>query len=142
MNALYRFHLAFPVHDLNLAKSFYKDIFGCKVGRESDKWIDFNLYGHQIVAHLCPEECDVYKKNIVDGDAISCRHFGVILKFNEWQKLVKKLNLSDVKFLIYPKIRFKNKIGEQGTFFIQDPSGNVLEFKTFKNDSDVFKSFQ
>ena len=141
MNTYKRFHLAFPVKNLNETKDFYKKILNCKIGRESESWVDFNLYGHQIVAHLAPEECSYANSNKVDEDQIPCSHFGVILDLHEWEELYKKLDLLKINFLINPKIRFKNKSGEQGTFFIKDPSGNVLEFKTFKNDADVFKKF-
>ena len=141
MNTYKRFHLAFPVKNLNATKDFYKKILNCKIGRESESWVDFNLYGHQIVAHLAPEECSYFSSNKVDEDQIPCSHFGVILDWHEWEELYKKLDLLKINFLINPKIRFKNKSGEQGTFFIKDPSGNVLEFKTFKNDADVFKKF-
>ena len=141
MNIYNRFHLAFPVKNLNATKDFYKKILNCKIGRESESWVDFNLYGHQIVAHLAPEECNYVSSNKVDEDQIPCSHFGVILDWHEWEELYKKLDLLKINFLINPKIRFKNKSGEQGTFFIEDPSGNVLEFKTFKNNADVFKKF-
>ncbi len=134
-----RFHLAFPVHDLEKAKTFYTSTLGCPLGRESDNWIDFNLYGHQVVAHLSPKDCMNSKTNPVDGDSIPARHFGVILPWAEWEELCKILISQNIEFLIKPRIRFKNVSGEQGTFFIQDPSGNALEFKSFKNDKDVFK---
>ena len=134
-----RFHIAFPVHDLEIAREFYVNSLLCKTGRESEKWIDFNLFGHQIVAHLSPEECIQTHTNIVEGDNVPTRHFGVILEWGEWGNLCRRLKRLKVKLLIEPKIRFKNKNGEQGTLFLKDPSGNVLEFKTFKNDSDVFK---
>ncbi len=134
-----RFHLAFPVHDLEKAKTFYTSTLGCPLGRESDNWIDFNLYGHQVVAHLSPKDCMNTKTNPVDGDSIPARHFGVILPWAEWEELCKILISQNIEFLIKPRIRFKNVTGEQGTFFIQDPSGNALEFKSFKNDKDVFK---
>ena len=141
MSTYKRFHLAFPVKDLNTTKDFYRKILDCKVGRESESWVDFNLYGHQIVAHLAPEECNDVDSSNVDGDQIPCRHFGVILEWYEWEELSKKLDLFEMNYLISPRVRFKNKPGEQGTFFIKDPSGNVLEFKTFKKDADVFKKF-
>ena len=134
-----RFHLAFPVHDLEKAKTFYTSTLGCPLGRESDNWIDFNLYGHQVVAHLSPKDCMNTKTNPVDGDSIPARHFGVILPWADWEELCKILISRNIEFLIEPRIRFKNVSGEQGTFFIQDPSGNALEFKSFKNDKDVFK---
>ena len=136
-----RFHLAFPVHDLEKSRQFYVKILGCKEGRSSDHWIDFNLFGHQIVAHLSPNDCRSVSTNSVDGDNIPCRHFGVILPWNQWEKLVQSLRDLNYGFLIEPIIRFKSKPGEQGTFFINDPSGNALEFKSFKKDSMVFEKF-
>lgn len=134
-----RFHLAFPVKDLEQTKIFYLNILGCSLGRESLKWVDFNLFGHQIVAHLSPEDCGSINRNQVDGDKIPARHFGVILNWDIWENLIKSIKEKDIVFYIKPKIRFKNKKGEQGTFFILDPSENVLEFKSFKNDSMVFE---
>ena len=134
-----RFHLAFPVKDLEQTKTFYLNILGCSLGRESLKWVDFNLFGHQIVAHLSPEDCGSINRNQVDGDKIPARHFGVILNWDIWKNLIKSIKEKDIVFYIKPKIRFKNKKGEQGTFFILDPSENVLEFKSFKNDSMVFE---
>ena len=133
-----RFHLAFPVHDLELSKDFYIKVLSCKLGRESNKWVDFNLYGHQLVAHLSPEDCNNHKLNIVDGDQIPSFHFGLILEWDEWEKLYKSLKSIKMKFLINPKIRFQNQSGEQGTFFIKDPSGNVIEFKSFKDFNCIF----
>ena len=134
-----RFHLAFPVKDLEQTKIFYLNILGCSLGRESSKWVDFNLFGHQIVAHLSPEDCGAINRNRVDGDKIPVRHFGVILNWDIWKNLIKSIKEKDIVFYIKPKIRFKNKKGEQGTFFVLDPSENVLEFKSFKNDSMVFE---
>lgn len=134
-----RFHLAFPVKDLEQTKIFYLNILGCSLGRESSKWVDFNLFGHQIVAHLSPEDCGAINRNRVDGDKIPVRHFGVILNWDIWKNLIKSIKKKDIVFYIKPKIRFKNKKGEQGTFFVLDPSENVLEFKSFKNDSMVFE---
>ena len=134
-----KFHLAFPVHNLELSREFYTKVLGCTLGRESDNWIDYNFYGHQVVAHLSPDDCTDPRTNLVDGDQIPARHFGVILPWNQWIDLCEKIKNDDVNFLIEPRKRFKNRAGEQGTFFIQDPSGNVLEFKSFKNDSDVFR---
>ena len=134
-----RFHLAFPVIELESTKKFYTKVLGCKLGRQSNKWIDFNLFGHQIVAHFSPDDCIKTNTNMVDGDTVPSRHFGVILSWEEWLALCKKIKKLKVRFMIDPKIRFKNQNGEQGTFFIQDPSNNVLEFKSFKDDSKVFK---
>ena len=138
--AIPRFHLAFPVHDLKMARTFYVDVLGCGTGRHSDKWIDFDLYGHQIVAHLAPDDCRKITKNEVDGDLVPSNHFGVILTWNKWEQLSNIIKQRGMSFLIDPRIRFKGKPGEQGTFFISDPSGNTLEFKTFRNDDDVFKN--
>jgi len=134
-----RFHIAFPVNDLEVTRKFYITVLDCSLGRESKTWIDFNLYGHQIVAHLSPKDCNKIEANEVDGDHVPTRHFGVILPWKEWEVLVEKIYKSKIVFLIEPKIRFKNLKGEQGTFFIHDPSGNVLEFKSFKHDSMVFE---
>lgn len=134
-----RFHLAFPVHDLELAREFYMKVLGCSLGRESKKWIDFNMKGHQVVAHLSPDDCDVAQTNSVDGNQVPARHFGIILPWNEWDMLREKLTNMKIPFLIEPRIRFKKKKGEQGTFFIKDPSGNALEFKSFKDEKMVFE---
>ena len=134
-----RFHIAFPVNNLKSTKDFFTKVLGCSLGRESDKWIDFNMYGHQVVAHFSPEDCIKSNVNKVDGDRVSCRHFGVILPWDKWKKLREKIKNKKIGFMIKPKIRFKNLKGEQGTFFLKDPSGNVLEFKSFKNDSMVFE---
>lgn len=134
-----RFHIAFPVNNLKSTRDFFTKVLGCSLGRESDKWIDFNMYGHQVVAHLSPEDYIKPNENKVDGDMVSCRHFGVILPWDKWRKLSEKITNMKIGFMIKPKIRFKNLKGEQGTFFLKDPSGNVLEFKSFKNDSMVFE---
>ena len=133
------FHLAFPVLDLEEARDFYVNTLGCSIGRESDQWIDFNLYGHQIVAHLSPNEIKDESRNQVDGDAVPVRHFGVILENNEWQKLVDRLKTKGEDFLIEPRVRFEGKSGEQRTLFILDPSGNALEFKSFAHDGHIFR---
>ena len=133
------FHLAFPVLDLEEARDFYVNTLGCSIGRESDQWIDFNLYGHQIVAHLRPNEIKNESRNQVDGDEVPVRHFGVILENNEWQKLVDRLKTKEEDFLIEPRVRFEGKSGEQRTLFILDPSGNALEFKSFAHDGHIFR---
>tara|TARA_Y100000994_G_scaffold249246_1_gene259898 strand:- start:2493 stop:2924 length:432 start_codon:yes stop_codon:yes gene_type:complete len=133
------FHLAFPVSNLDRSKKWYTEILGCSIGRASDEWIDFNLYGHQIVAHLSNENY-IENTNIVDNNNIPVRHFGVILEINEWTKLVEKIKQHKIDFLIKPQIRFKNKKGEQRTFFIKDPDDNALEFKAFNNDSNIFEN--
>jgi hypothetical protein len=133
------FHLAFPVFDLEEARNFYVNTLGCSIGRESDQWIDFNLYGHQIVAHLNLNEIQDVRRSQVDGDAVPVRHFGVILENNEWQKLVDRLKTKGEDFLIEPRVRFEGKSGEQRTLFILDPSGNALEFKSFADDDHIFR---
>ena len=133
------FHLAFPVLDLEEARDFYVNTLGCSIGRESDQWIDFNLYGHQIVAHLSPNEIQDVSRSQVDGDAVPVPHFGVILENNEWQKLVDRLKTKGEDFLIEPRVRFEGKSGEQRTLFILDPSGNALEFKLFAHDGHIFR---
>ena len=139
MSKIQPFHIAFPVDNLIAAEQFYAHTLGCSIGRSTKSWIDFNLFGHQIVAHLSPNDCQELDTNIVDEDKVPSRHFGVILKWKQWKKLYIKLENLKYEFLLKPKIRFKNEVGEQGTFFISDPSGNALEFKSFKNDSMVFK---
>ena len=135
------FHLAFPVHDLSLTKKFYTNILLCKVGRSSEEWIDFNLFGHQIVAHLDNSMDLESSLNIVDGKKVPVRHFGIVMKWNKWHQFVDHLTNKNVDFLIEPHIRFIGKPGEQATFFIKDPSGNALEFKSFKDKEMIFKNF-
>ena len=131
------FHLAFPVSNLERTLKWYTEILGCSVGRQSDKWIDFNLYGHQIVGHLA-DKFNLSNTNNVDGENVPIRHFGVILTYDKWDELVEKLDKRNIDFLIKPQIRFKGTKGEQKTFFIKDPDGNALEFKAFKNDTMIF----
>ncbi len=135
-----RFHLAFPVHDLESTRHFYCDLLGCQVGRESTNWIDFNFFGHQITAHVSPQEARQVAANPVDGDDVPVRHFGVILDWNDWHALAEKLRHRGAAFVIQPHIRFKGEVGEQATMFIKDPSGNALEFKSFQDMSRVFAS--
>jgi len=133
-----RFHLAFPVVDLAVTRRFYIDLLECRVGRESDQWIDFEFFGHQITAHLSPEEARLVSANSVDGDNVPVRHFGVILEWQEWQQLAERLMRDQTPFVIAPHIRFQGQVGEQATLFIRDPSGNALEFKSFKDMTRVF----
>jgi uncharacterized protein len=133
-----RFHLAFPVHDLESTCHFYIDLLGCQIGRESTSWIDFNFFGHQITAHVSPQEARNIAANPVDGDDVPVRHFGVILDWSEWHALAEKLTRHGTAFVIQPHIRFKGEVGEQATMFIKDPSGNALEFKSFQDMSRVF----
>lgn len=138
MTARPRFHLAFPVSDLAEARSFYGQLLGCKEGRSAPEWVDFDFFGHQIVAHLSTPEKGNKAHNFVDGDAVPVRHFGVILTMPEWRELAEKLEKSGMSFLIQPEVRFRGLPGEQATFFIADPSGNALEFKAFADDARVF----
>jgi uncharacterized protein len=133
-----RFHLAFPVVDLVATRRFYIDLLECHVGRVSDQWIDFDFFGHQITAHLSPEEARFVATNPVDGDDVPVRHFGVILEWQEWQQLAERLTRYQTPFVIAPHIRFQGQVGEQATMFIHDPSGNALEFKSFKDMTRVF----
>lgn len=132
------FHLAFPVHDLNAAREFYGGVLDCGEGRSSDSWIDFDLYGHQIVTHLAAEAAGVKTANNVDSDNVPVPHFGIVLPMDEWSELAEKLKSKGVEFLIEPKIRFAGEVGEQATMFFLDPSGNALEFKGFNDFSQVF----
>jgi extradiol dioxygenase family protein len=133
-----RFHLAFPVRDLGEARAFYGTLLGCEEGRSSDEWIDFDFFGHQIVTHLSANEPEHKAHNLVDGDAVPVRHFGVILTMDAWHDLAEKLKRAKASFLIEPEIRFRGLPGEQATFFILDPSGNALEFKAFDDESRIF----
>lgn len=132
------FHLAFPVHDLASARAFYGELLGCPEGRSSPDWIDFNFYGHQIVAHLSPDETGHRNTSKVDGENVPVRHFGVVLSMAQWQELADKLRAAGTKFIIEPQIRFKGQVGEQATMFFLDPSGNALEFKAFADMSSLF----
>lgn len=132
------FHLAFPVKDLEESRKFYVETLGCEEGRSSDRWIDFNLFGHQIVAHLAPEAAGVRTTNDVDADHVPVPHFGIVLPPDEFKKLAERLKAKGVKFIIEPKTRFKGETGEQSTMFFLDPSGNALEFKSFADFSQVF----
>ena len=135
------FHLAFPVDNLAKARAFYGTLLACPEGRASDEWVDFDLYGHQIVAHLSPDEAAVNLRaatNAVDGDAVPVRHFGVVLPMDEWQALSQRLAAAGVKFVIEPHIRFQGEVGEQATMFFLDPCGNALEFKAFADIGRLF----
>ena len=132
------FHLAFPVHDLASARRFYGGLLGCPEGRSSPDWVDFDFYGHQIVAHLSPGEAGHRNTSAVDGDNVPVRHFGAILSMDQWHSLADKLKAAGTKFVIEPHIRFKGQVGEQATMFFLDPSGNALEFKAFGDMSQVF----
>ncbi len=136
------FHLAFPVSDLDSSREFYGRLLGCSEGRSSETWIDFDLFGHQIVAHLKPtDESDAEEErheNPVDGHDVPVPHFGVVLPWDQWQALSGRLQAANMKFVIEPYIRFEGQVGEQATMFFLDPSGNALEFKAFRDPSQLF----
>ena len=132
------FHLAFPVKNIESTKFFYKEVLGCEIGREDKKWVDFNFFGHQLSAHLKPDELKKTKENPVDGKSVPVRHFGVILPWEKWESLSKKLIKTNTEFIIEPYVRFEGEVGEQATMFFLDPSGNALEFKSFKDSSQIF----
>lgn len=138
MPELPRFHLAFPVHDLTEARRFYGELLGCPEGRSSNDWVDFDFYGHQIVAHLCPPSGGATATNEVDGENVPVRHFGVILTLAAWDMLTRKLRNANVRFIIEPQVRFEGQAGEQATCFFLDPSGNAIELKAFASDAAVF----
>ena len=132
------FHLAFPVDDLTKARAFYGGVLGCAEGRSSSDWVDFDFYGHQIVAHVAPDEVGHRATSSVDGDPVPVRHFGVILSMDEWERLAGRLTDLGTRFVIEPHVRFKGQVGEQATMFFLDPCGNALEFKAFADMSQVF----
>jgi uncharacterized protein len=131
------FHLAFPVTNLDAARTFYGEALGCPEGRSSDEWIDFNLFGHQIVCHLAPERQTLHH-NEVDAHDVPVPHFGVVLAWDEFDAFAARLKNHGVEFVIEPGIRFKGLVGEQATMFFLDPCGNALEFKAFADDSQLF----
>lgn len=132
------FHIAFPVDDLDAARHFYGELFGCPEGRSADHWIDFDLYGHQIVAHLAPDAAPGRATNAVDGEAVPVPHFGVVLPMADWRALADRLEAANVEFLIPPTVRFAGEPGEQATMFLLDPAGNALEFKALANPANLF----
>ncbi|WP_024768972.1 VOC family protein [Aquimarina macrocephali] len=139
MNILSPFHLAIPVHNLESARNFYKNILELEEGRSSDHWVDFNFFGHQLVIHYKPKTgLENNHNNLVDGKDVPVPHFGIILEWSTWQNFAKKLSDKNIQFVIEPYIRFKGEIGEQATMFFYDPSGNALEFKSFKDASQIF----
>ncbi len=140
MNTLSPFHLAIPINDIESTRKFYTETLGCSVGREANSWIDFNFFGHQVSAHVKPEVLTELKTNPVDGESVPVRHFGIVLEWAAWHQFVERLNKQTVDYLIKPTIRFAGEVGEQATFFIIDPSGNALEFKSFKDRNQLFIS--
>jgi extradiol dioxygenase family protein len=132
------FHLAFPVDDLDAARRFYGGLLGCPEGRSAQEWIDFDLYGHQIVAHLAPEAPRARASNPVDGEEVPVPHFGIVLRLAEWKALAQRLTDAGVEFVIAPTVRFEGEPGEQATMFFLDPAGNALEFKAMANPANLF----
>ena len=132
------FHLAIPVHNLEESRQFYKSILDCDEGRRSDHWVDFNFFGHQLVIHYKPKSTDDIHTNSVDGKEVPVPHFGIILPWEAFETLAKRLVSKKVTFIIEPYIRFKGEVGEQATLFFKDPSDNALEFKAFKNTDQIF----
>lgn len=138
MNTLPPFHLAFPVSSLASARAFYGELLGCPEGRSSEDWVDFDFHGHQIVAHLAPEEARAVAAHDVDGDAVPVRHFGLVLPMDAWEALAERLRRAGTRFVVEPHIRFRGQPGEQATMFLLDPCGNALEFKAFADPSRLF----
>lgn len=141
MNHLTPFHVAFPVDNLRAARQFYGEVLGCPQGRSSDKWIDFNLFGHQIVAHQVEGLYSSSQRggaNPVDGHEVPVPHFGVVLPPTEWKALAARVKDAGVKFIIEPHTRFEGQPGEQSTMFFLDPAGNALEFKSFEDMDQLF----
>jgi len=136
--SLQPFHLAFPVHDVAAARAFYGGLLGCPEGRSAEDWVDFDLKGHQIVAHLDPAAKPANHRNPVDGHDVPVPHFGVVLDWDEWHALADRLKAAGIRFGIEPYIRFKGQVGEQATMFFYDPSGNALEFKAFRDPASLF----
>ncbi len=138
MSVAHPFHLAFPVTSLQKARAFYGELLGCPEGRSAPDWVDFDFYGHQIVAHLSPEEAGHRNTSAVDGENVPVRHFGLVLSMGEWEALSEKLIRAGTQFVIAPQIRFKGEVGEQATMFFLDPCGNAIEFKAFKDIGRLF----
>lgn len=132
------FHLAFPVNDLKKTYDFYHGLLGCPVGRTSDRWIDFDFWGNQITAHLVDAAHSEAASNPVDGHNVPVKHFGAILEMGEWERLAEKLRQHGIEFVIEPYTRFKGEVGEQATMFFLDPSGNAIEFKSFRDFGQIF----
>jgi extradiol dioxygenase family protein len=138
MNKISPFHLAIPVYNLDKCRTFYRDLLGCEEGRSSDHWVDFNFYGHQLVIHYKPKENTQVHSNPVDGKNVPVPHFGVVLPWEVFNKLADHLKAQNIRFIIEPYIRFEGLVGEQATMFFNDPSGNALEFKSFKHIDQLF----
>jgi extradiol dioxygenase family protein len=132
------FHLAFPVHDLAAARAFYGALLGCPEGRSSDEWVDFDFFGHQIVAHLVAGTGQSGASNAVDGHDVPVPHFGAVLAMAEWEALAARLEAAGVDFAMAPTVRFRGEPGEQATMFFRDPSGNALEIKAMRDPANLF----
>jgi extradiol dioxygenase family protein len=132
------FHHAFPVDDLAAARRFYRDLLGCPEGRSSDEWVDFDLRGHQIVAHFAPGSVSRRSTNEVDGEHVPVPHFGLVLPMDDWKALAERLTAAGVDFVIAPTVRFAGQPGEQATMFLLDPAGNALEFKAMADPAKLF----
>ena len=135
------FHLAIPVKDLAVSRKFYRDVLECVEGRSSAHWVDFNFFGHQFVIHEKPADANISEpvSNSVDGHAVPVPHFGVVLEWDKWVELSEKLKAKNIEFVIEPYVRFKGEVGEQATMFFLDPENNALEFKAFKDRSQIFQ---
>lgn len=138
MSQVSPFHIAIPVHNLDACRTFYRDILNCEEGRSSDHWVDFNLFGHQLVIHYKPKSADDLHTNAVDGKDVPVPHYGVVLPWDEFHSFANHLKAKSVHFIIEPYIRFEGQVGEQATMFFKDPAGNALEFKAFKDISQLF----
>lgn len=132
------FHLAFPVRDIAQTRDFYVGQLGCREGRSAETWIDFDFEGHQLSAHLLPEACRAVEAHEVDGDDVPVRHFGLVLPWARWHALRDRLVAAGTRFRIAPHLRFQGKVGEQATLFLLDPSGNAIEFKSFRDPARLF----
>ncbi len=138
MSTIQPFHLAIPVHDLAACRIFYREVLECEEGRSSNHWVDFNLFGHQVVIHYKPKAPEELHTNAVDGKNVPVPHYGVVLAWDTFQEFAEKLKSKNVAFVIEPYIRFKGEVGEQATMFFLDPAGNALEFKAFRDMGQLF----
>ncbi len=138
MQSISPFHVAIPVHNLSECRTFYRDVLGCEEGRSADHWVDFNLFGHQLVIHYKPKNEEVLHANPVDGKQVPVPHYGVVLPWDTFEEFARNLREKGVQFIIEPYIRFQGQVGEQATMFFLDPAGNALEFKAFKDMSQLF----
>jgi len=138
MSTISPFHIAIPVHNLDECRTFYREMLKCEEGRSSDHWVDFNLFGHQLVIHYKPKTHDELHSNPVDGKDVPVPHYGVVLPWEVFEEFSRELKSKDIEFIIEPYIRFEGQTGEQATMFFKDPAGNALEFKAFKDINQLF----